>query len=220
METLSGRRRVRRTPFWLSPRKAGVVMASIGNWRRSALVGPSQVSQKPSQKAELCAPPGGLRVGLAFAAISNRLGSHGRSVSVDERAKRGSGGAAINNDLGASDEGLAGIGIAGFRKEAGLTVGGLYKHFNSRDDLVVEAVSSTFFKWTLPHPAGRSYPTQSCCAFSAPGGARSGKRTMATEQIRNDIELAGLLRARNDKDQETRQDRKAILVFQARLSAP
>jgi hypothetical protein len=31
---------------------------------------------------------------------------------------------------------------------------------------------------------------------------------MATEQIRNDIELAGLLRGWNDKDQETRQDRK------------
>ena len=42
-------------------------------------------------------------MGLAFAAISNRLGSCGRSVSIDERAKRGSGGTAINNDLGASD---------------------------------------------------------------------------------------------------------------------
>jgi hypothetical protein len=44
--------------------------------------------------------------------------------------------------------------------------------------------------------------------FQRAGGARSGKRTMATEQIRNDIELADLLRGRNDKDQEMRRDRK------------
>ena len=33
------------------------------------------------------------------------------------------------------EEGLAGIGIAELMKEAGLTVGGFYKHFDSRDDL-------------------------------------------------------------------------------------
>ena len=32
-------------------------------------------------------------------------------------------------------------------KEAGLTVGGFYKHFDSRDDLVAEAVSSAFGTW-------------------------------------------------------------------------
>jgi len=31
------------------------------------------------------------------------------------------------------EEGLAGIGIADLMKEAGLTVGGFYKHFHSRD---------------------------------------------------------------------------------------
>jgi TetR/AcrR family transcriptional repressor of nem operon len=31
------------------------------------------------------------------------------------------------------EEGLARIGIAELMKEAGLTVGGFYKHFNSRD---------------------------------------------------------------------------------------
>ena len=34
------------------------------------------------------------------------------------------------------EEGLAGIGIAELMKEAGLTVGGFYKHFDSRDHLV------------------------------------------------------------------------------------
>src|ERR1700751_1452434 len=45
------------------------------------------------------------------------------------------------------EKGLAGVGIAELMKEAGLTVGGFYKHFDSRDDLVAEAVSSAFGGW-------------------------------------------------------------------------
>src|SRR5258706_1392240 len=45
------------------------------------------------------------------------------------------------------EDGLAGVGIADLMKEAGLTVGGFYKHFDSRDDLVAEAVSSAFGSW-------------------------------------------------------------------------
>ena len=40
------------------------------------------------------------------------------------------------------EQGLAGMGIAELMKEAGLTVGGFYKHFKSRDDLVAESVGS------------------------------------------------------------------------------
>ncbi len=40
------------------------------------------------------------------------------------------------------EEGLNGIGVADLMKEAGLTVGGFYKHFASRDELVAEAVQS------------------------------------------------------------------------------
>jgi TetR/AcrR family transcriptional regulator, transcriptional repressor for nem operon len=35
---------------------------------------------------------------------------------------------------------LHGAGIAGLMKELSLTVGGFYKHFNSRDELVAEAL--------------------------------------------------------------------------------
>src|SRR6266446_2961456 len=45
------------------------------------------------------------------------------------------------------EKGLAGFGIAELMKEAGLTVGGFYKHFGSRDDLVAEAVNSAFGGW-------------------------------------------------------------------------
>src|SRR5436305_14721554 len=52
--------------------------------------------------------------------------------------------------------GLAGIGIAELMKEAGLTVGGFYKHFDSRDDLVAEVVSSAFGAWTRQMEAAAS----------------------------------------------------------------
>src|ERR1700743_925520 len=38
--------------------------------------------------------------------------------------------------------GLEGISVADIMTEAGLTVGGFYKHFESRDDLVVEALAA------------------------------------------------------------------------------
>ena len=40
--------------------------------------------------------------------------------------------------------GLEGIGVADVMKEAGVTVGGFYKHFDSRDELVVEALAAAF----------------------------------------------------------------------------
>lgn len=38
--------------------------------------------------------------------------------------------------------GLEGISVADIMKEAGMTVGGFYKHFATRDDLVVEAIAA------------------------------------------------------------------------------
>jgi TetR/AcrR family transcriptional regulator, transcriptional repressor for nem operon len=40
--------------------------------------------------------------------------------------------------------GLDGIGVADVMKQAGVTVGAFYKHFNSRDELVVEALGTAF----------------------------------------------------------------------------
>jgi TetR/AcrR family transcriptional repressor of nem operon len=42
------------------------------------------------------------------------------------------------------ERGLEGIGVADVMKEAGVTVGGFYKHFNSRDELVIEALATAF----------------------------------------------------------------------------
>ena len=54
------------------------------------------------------------------------------------------------------EKGLAGLGIAELMKEAGLTVGGFYKHFDSRDDLVAEAVNSAFGGWKRRVEAAKS----------------------------------------------------------------
>jgi TetR/AcrR family transcriptional repressor of nem operon len=40
--------------------------------------------------------------------------------------------------------GLDGIGVADVMKQAGVTVGAFYKHFKSRDELVVEALAAAF----------------------------------------------------------------------------
>ena len=138
------------------------------------------------------------------------------------------------------DSGLAEVGIAEVMKEAGRTVGGFYKHFDSRDDLVAEAVRSALGTWKRqvdaatsggpPFPyaklvddylseAHRNNPGAGC-PYSALAGelARSGKRTRAlvTEQIRNDIQLISDLLPGKDK-RAARS--KAILTLSALVGA-
>jgi TetR/AcrR family transcriptional regulator, transcriptional repressor for nem operon len=138
------------------------------------------------------------------------------------------------------EEGLAGVGIAELMKEAGLTVGGFYKHFDSRDDLVAEAVSSSFGGWKRRVDAAKSGgPSVSLskliddylneahrdnpgtgCAFSAlaPEIARSDKRTrsLTSEQVRNDTQLIATLLPGRDK--RTARSR-AILIISALVGA-
>jgi len=138
------------------------------------------------------------------------------------------------------ENGLAGVGIADLMKEAGLTVGGFYKHFDSRDDLVAEAVGSAFGGWQRRMDAAASGGTPlsyesliddylneahrdnpgTGCAFGALAGeiARSDKRTraLASEQIRNDIQLLAGLLPRKDR---RRARSKAILTLSALVGA-
>jgi TetR/AcrR family transcriptional repressor of nem operon len=138
------------------------------------------------------------------------------------------------------EKGLAGFGIADLMKEAGLTVGGFYKHFESRDELVAEAVSDAFGVWQrqkdATEAAGQPLSFEKLvddyvsdvhrknpgagCAFSAlaPELARSDKRTRAltSEQVRTDIDLiVGLLPGRNKRAARSR----AILTFSALVGA-
>jgi TetR/AcrR family transcriptional repressor of nem operon len=138
------------------------------------------------------------------------------------------------------EDGLAGVGIAELMKEAGLTVGGFYKHFNSRDDLVAEAVGSAFggLKRRVEAAASGGPPVSYAglidgylnkahrnnpgrgCAFGALAGeiVRSNRRTraLASRQVRNYIQLiAGLLPGKDKRAARS----KAILTFSALVGA-
>jgi TetR/AcrR family transcriptional repressor of nem operon len=138
------------------------------------------------------------------------------------------------------EKGLAGFGIAELMKEAGLTVGGFYKHFDSRDQLVAEALGDAFGVWQCQKKAAESggqpltFPRLiddyvsdahrknpgAGCAFSAlaPEIARSDKRTRAltSEQVRNDLELiGGMLPGKNKRAARSR----AMLTFSALVGA-
>ena len=138
------------------------------------------------------------------------------------------------------EKGLVGFGIAELMKEAGLTVGGFYKHFDSRDELVSEALSDAFGVWQRQKDAAESggrpltfakliddYLSDvhrknpgTGCAFSAlaPEIARSDKRTRAltSEQVRKDLELlVGLLPGEGKRTARSR----AILTFSALVGA-
>ena len=138
------------------------------------------------------------------------------------------------------EKGLAGFGIAELMQEAGLTVGGFYKHFDSRDELVAEAVSSAFGDWQRRVDAAASAGTPvsyaglvddylsdthrknpgTGCAYSAlaPEIARSDKQTRAltSEQVRSDLELiVGLLPGEDKREARS----KAILTFSALVGA-
>jgi TetR/AcrR family transcriptional repressor of nem operon len=138
------------------------------------------------------------------------------------------------------EKGLAGFGIAELMKEAGLTVGGFYKHFDSRDELVAEALGDAFGVWQRQKEAAASggqplsfekliddYASDAHrknpgtgCAFSAlaPEIARSDKRTRAltSDQVKANLDLlAGLLPGRDKRAARS----KGILTFSALVGA-
>ena len=141
------------------------------------------------------------------------------------------------------EEGLAGVGIADLMKAAGLTVGGFYKHFDSRDDLVAEAVGSALggrkrqvdaaasggpsvaYESLVDNylsEAHRDQPGTGCPVVALAGDiARSDKRTRAvvTREIRDSIELlATLIRGTNEEDKGTARA-QAILTYCALVGA-
>jgi len=141
------------------------------------------------------------------------------------------------------EDGLAGVGIAELMKEAGLTVGGFYKHFKSRDDLVAEAVASALGTWKRQvgavasggppftyeslvddylSEAHRNHPGTGCPVGALAGDiARSDKRTrgLVTRQIRGSIELlATLIGERHEKHKGTARSH-AVLAYCALVGA-
>jgi len=141
------------------------------------------------------------------------------------------------------EKGLAGIGIAELMKEVGLTVGGFYKHFDSRDDLAAEALGSALGAWRRQVDAAasggppvtyesliddylseahRNQPGTGCPVVALAGDiARSDRRTraMVTREIRDSIVLlATLIRGSNEEDKGTARA-QAILTYCALVGA-
>jgi TetR/AcrR family transcriptional repressor of nem operon len=141
------------------------------------------------------------------------------------------------------EEGLAGIGIADLMKDAGLTVGGFYKHFNSRDALVAEAVGSALELWKRQVDAAasggppvtyeslvdeylseahRNHPGTGCPVSALAGDlARTDRRTRAlvSRKVRDNIELLATLVRNTNKTDSGSARAQAILTYCALVGA-
>ena len=132
------------------------------------------------------------------------------------------------------ERGLEGIGVADVMKEAGVTVGGFYKHFESRDELVVEALAAAFLdldRWEehtdTPTKALKSYLSErhrdaagTGCALGALVGdmsraSRSAKAVYTARLKRSLAYSTGLVPPNGNPDRRAR----AILTISAMLGA-
>jgi TetR/AcrR family transcriptional repressor of nem operon len=163
----------------------------------------------------------------------DKAATHARIVDIASRKLR--------------EKGLEGIGVADLMKEAGLTVGGFYKHFESRDALVLEAVQAAFTLWkgAQDNPELKDYSyeklidgylspahrdnTGAGCPFSAvaPDLARADPRTraLASKQLQLDFDMIGRLIAKESGDikgmakPSKEQRAQAMLAFSAMIGA-
>ena len=130
--------------------------------------------------------------------------------------------------------GLDGIGVADVMKQAGVTVGAFYKHFNSRDELVVEALGTAFKDLDAWEKHAESlaqllenYLTEyhrdnpgAGCAMGALLGdmsrARKSAKTVYTTRVKHSLAVtAGLLPSEPSADQRGR----ALLILASLLGA-
>ena len=72
--------------------------------------------------------------------------------------------------------GLQGIGVSDVMKEAGLTAGGFYKHFGSREDLVAEAVGLAIERIESELKSSRIWPFSPSPPSSGPSRSASYSR--------------------------------------------
>jgi TetR/AcrR family transcriptional regulator, transcriptional repressor for nem operon len=130
------------------------------------------------------------------------------------------------------EHGLEGVGIDELMKEIGATAGGFYKHFGSRDDLVIEALSEAFRDLDKLEQRSEDLPAllrafvsedhcahpENGCALTAVAGdvrhASTGVKAVFTERVKHGF---GYYADRlNDGDAQSRRAR-AILIFCAAL---
>ena len=121
-------------------------------------------------------------------------------------------------------DGVEGVGVADLMREAGLTHGGFYRHFDSRDELVAEAVEAALAHGSRRaeaaaqlggpealamaidaylSPLHRDKPETGCAVAALPTDiARSSQRARAayTAQVRRYLDLYAELTPGDDPD--------------------
>ncbi len=130
------------------------------------------------------------------------------------------------------ERGLEGIGVADVMKEAGVTVGGFYKHFGSRDELVVEALATAFKdldvweeRTTDMAQLLQNYLTEAHrdapgtgCAMAAllgdVGRASKSARALYTERVKRSVAFTSTFLPSNQ-----RKRGRALLILSALLGA-
>ena len=130
--------------------------------------------------------------------------------------------------------GLEGIGVADVMKEAGVTVGGFYKHFGSRDELVVEALAAAFKDldvWEehtadMAHllqnyltEAHRDAPGTGCAMGALVGDMTRGSksaRVLYTARVKRSLAFSSALLPSNRRSDKRR---RALLILSALLGA-
>lgn len=147
---------------------------------------------------------------------TEKADTHSRIVSVAAKRFR--------------ERGINGIGVADVMKEAGTSVGGFYKHFESRDNLVIEALAKAFQDLDkLEREAGdlpaflRTYlgdehwadPGSGCPITALAGEIRhssTGVRTVFTERVKHVVShYSDCLKGGDTSSHRSR----AILLFSA-----
>ena len=138
-------------------------------------------------------------------------------------------------------EGLSGPGVASVMKASGLTVGGFYKHFRSKDELLADAIAEGFSESSekiystlqnLPRedrwkelvrlylsPEHRDHPDSGC-----PVAALAPEMARAKPGVRRRI--SGLMKERTERWVEfmpgrtiTERERNFLLIFSAMVGA-
>jgi TetR/AcrR family transcriptional regulator, transcriptional repressor for nem operon len=132
------------------------------------------------------------------------------------------------------ERGLEGIGVADVMKEAGVTVGGFYKHFGSRDELVVEALATAFKDLDVweEHTADmaqllqnylkeahRDAPGTGCAMGALLGDMTRGSksaRVLYTERVKRSVVFTGALLPSSPRSDKRG---RALLILSALLGA-
>ena len=151
--------------------------------------------------------------------LADKLETHKRIIKVAAKAFR--------------ERGLNGISLADVMAESGGTVGGFYKHFESRDALVVEALSSALAEYD-PTRGGqatlsefisrylsiehRDSPGEGCATAALLGDlgrAKEGARDVATNQFEKGISYIQTALEEHSSDQRD----NAVLLISAMMGA-